>query len=137
MQLTKVHLGGLSDRIGPDCNWDLEAQRNVLKAPNLIMYYNQQITNLEGFGDESIERFSTFSNIQFDEDTPSWVPIHVHRNMLSDSTDVYNNDATKEISYNTLTVEQPRSSAWKQFPTPQDPTGIFKFSSFDIHVTQD
>lgn len=38
------------------------------------------------FGEDSIERFSTFANIQFDEQHPNWIPFTISRNMLVDDT---------------------------------------------------
>lgn len=137
MQLMDKSLGGLADRIGPECVWDLEAQRDYIKPPTIILYYNQESINVEEYDDESISRFSTFSTIQFDHLTPSAVPVNVNRNKLSDSTSVLKTDDETETSYNSLVVAQPLPSAWTNYPTREDPTGQFKFTSIYIQVTQD
>ena len=85
-KLTLDLIGGQEDRIDEQCVWDLEAQREYLKPPKLVAFFNQERLNLEKYGEESIERFATLVNIQFDEKQPNWVGGYFNRNILSDQT---------------------------------------------------
>ena len=40
LKLTLPYLGGTEDRISEDCVWDLEAQQDYIRPPNLIAYFN-------------------------------------------------------------------------------------------------
>ena len=51
VKLTQKTLGGSEDRIGEECIWDREKQREYLQPPNLIAYFNQERLNIEEYGD--------------------------------------------------------------------------------------
>lgn len=56
-------IGGKDDRIGEECGWNLQDQIDFIRPPNMIVLYNQERMNIEKYGEESIERFSTLTNI--------------------------------------------------------------------------
>ena len=89
-KLTHPTLGGKEYHISDECVWDLDAQINYFKPPNLITFYNQERLNLEKFGEASIERYATVKQIQYDETKPSWIQGYFHRNTLSDETSYVN-----------------------------------------------
>ena len=43
-------IGGLDDRISDECQWDLQAQIDYIKPPNIIALYNQERLNMEKYG---------------------------------------------------------------------------------------
>ena len=61
----------------PNCNPNLEDQINYVGQSNLLVLVNKEKFNPRGFGDETIERFSSIFNAQFDEFKPSWMTIDV------------------------------------------------------------
>jgi len=93
---------------------------------------------LEKFGEESIERFSTFSNVQFDEKTPSWIPFSMQRNLLSDQTSYLNwGQGSEERPYNILSQGPILPSAWTKYPTEENPDTKFKFASIFLQMSLD
>ena len=72
LKLSQPRIGASEDRISENCNPNLDAQLKYLQPPNFVAIFNQERLDLKKFGDDSIERFSTFVNIQFDETKPSW-----------------------------------------------------------------
>ena len=89
-KLSKADVGATEDQISENCNPNLDAQLKYIQPPNFVAIYNQERLNLKKFGDESIERFSTFMNIQFDEKKPSWTGAYFERNELIDETEYLN-----------------------------------------------
>jgi len=104
-----------------------------------VAIFNQERINLEKFGDESIEQFSTFVNVQFDEKQPNWIPMTIHRNVLSDQAEYINWDlGTVEYSYNSIQIDQPLPSAWTKYPKKENGgEGKYKFSSIFLTVSLD
>ena len=137
LKLTLPYLGGTEDRISEDCVWDLEAQQDYIRPPNLIAYYNQERLNVENYDEESIERYSTLSNFQFDEKKPTFVPAYFYRNQASDQTNWLRSDKTIDRPYNQLQWESSLASAHTKYPTREKPDGKYKFVSFDLYVSFD
>ena len=61
----------------PNCNPNLADQINYVGQSNMLILANKEKFMPEGFKDETIERYSTIFNAQFDEFKPSWMTIDV------------------------------------------------------------
>ena len=104
----------------------------------MIALYNQERVNNEKFGEESIERYSTFVNMQFDEKRPSWVGGYIQRNLLVDQTDFFRWGANEvEKPFNTIQWERPVPSSMTIYPSEDKPDGRYKFSSFSLLISID
>ena len=88
------------------------------------MIYNQERVNIEKYGEESIERYSTFINQQFDEQTPSWAGGFIQRNLLVDQTDFFRwGEGEVEKSFNTIKWDLPVPSSMTIYPSKEKPDG--------------
>ena len=131
-------IGGKTDRIIEDCIWDKEAQIEYINAPNLIAIYNQERVNIERYGEESIERYSTFINQQFDEQTPSWAGGFIQQNLLVDQTDFFRwGEGEVEKSFNTIKWDLPVPSSMTIYPSKEKPDGQYKFCGFNLLISVD
>jgi len=63
--------------IDPNCNPNLADQIEYVGQSIIKVLVNSAKFMPEGYGDESIFRYSTILNTQFDEHKPSWTTIDV------------------------------------------------------------
>ena len=65
------------DTVSDECITDINAQKFYMEGSHWILLANQERFNPEKFGDESIERYSTFITNQFSADVPNWLSAQV------------------------------------------------------------
>ena len=65
------------------------------------------------YGDETVQRYSTIINTQFDANKPSWATLEVVKTEIdNDSNLIQNLMENDETEFLTLINTQPKTSAW-------------------------
>lgn len=66
-----------------------------------------------------------------------WIAGSYQLNQLEDETDFFQYGQYDEISFYTFQTLAPQESSWINFPTDENPSSLFKYSSFEIELNQD
>ena len=116
----------MDDRISENCVANLTEQIDYITPPSVVVFHNQETVSINEFGEDRISRFSSVHTIQFDPKQPSWIPIDVSRNLLSDETTYLQyGQAQNEVEYNTIVWSEPLPSGWMIYPDPvENPEGL-------------
>ena len=130
-------LGGVEDRIDPECVGSLEEQISYIGPMNMLVYYNTERFIQDEFGDLRTEKSSTFANIQADETKPNWIQMLVKKSSLSDETTYVQWGQQDETEFFNLHFDPPRPSAWTKFPTAENPNTRYKFTSLVVFLDPD
>ena len=67
-----TEIAEFEEPISQECNPDLKAQSDYIKASNWLILANQERFMPEKFGEESVEQYSEIVNLQFDSNVPTW-----------------------------------------------------------------
>ena len=82
-------------------------------------------------------RYSTIQTIQVDELRPNFVFGHVQQSSLADETQLLQLGNVSEVDFFEMTWDTPRPSAWRKFPTNENPNFRYKFSSISLRISPD
>ena len=133
-----IHLDPqFNDYVKDGCIADLEAQRAYLGPLEVMLWYNYEEFNAEGYNGESISKMSHITQkFKFNEHRPSWFGFDVLMKSLWDETSLFQLvDEEETIFFNKADGEFSISdSSWDDFPTTANPYGKFKFMSAAIKV---
>jgi len=79
--------------------------RKYLRAPNFVMWMNQEKIDIKKFDDKSIVRKSETQNVQFDNTKATWFSGFYEENMLEDETEYLNIGIPTERKYNYIDIK--------------------------------
>ena len=72
-----------------------------------------------------------------DELRPNFVLGHVQQSSLADETQLVQLGDASEVDFFGMSWDTPRPSAWRKFPTKENPNSRYKFSSISLRVSPD
>ena len=87
----------------------------------------------EGYGDESLRRYSSILNKQFDVKHPSWLNTEVQFTELQDESGLLQLGYDETAEYLGYNSKQLLPSAWTDHPS-KNSTGLYKFVSMEINL---
>ena len=68
---------------------------------------------------------------------PNWVQSLVQINELEDESQVLQVGYSEDYTYHEYTHYLPQPSSWNKFPTKEDPSRRYKFTSLEINMSLD
>ena len=88
MPCNYIHLDAkFEDFVVDECIADLETQRAYLGPMEVLLWYNYEEFDAEGYNDEAIRKMSHINQkFKFREDRPSWFAFDVQIKSLLDET---------------------------------------------------
>lgn len=125
---------GYKDSINTECNFDKQAQTDYLGTLDWKIYHDQQIFNPRGYGDEIITKNSILYNQQVDFLNPNWFRNEININEVADESELLQLGIVSEQAFYELTHELPVASSWNTFPTRENPSTRYKYTSFEIQL---
>ena len=129
--------GAEDDRIGPECQADLQKQIDYLGNMNMLVYFNTATFQQDEFGNQRIDRQSTIRNIQVDQFRANFIFGWIQTKQLQDEITYIQYGDQEELEYYEIEYSSPRPSAWSQFPSADNPNAGYKFSSINFQFDTD
>ena len=101
------------ETISEKCNTSLEEQIKYIGQSQIQVLVNKERFMPLNYGDETVQRYSTIINTQFDANKPSWATLEVVKTEIdNDSNLIQNLMENDETEFLTLINTQPKTSAW-------------------------
>ena len=76
-------------------------------------------------------------NQQIDEKIPNWVNSKVQINELEDESQVFQVGFSQDYTFHDYSHFLPQPSSWNKFPTKEDPSRRYKFTSLEVNMSLD
>ena len=96
------------------------------------VYTTEDVLIQDEFGNDAVIHQGKLHEIYVDEQRPNWVLGQIHHTLVSDEASFVQWGQSLERDLYTYSTKPPYISGWNYYPTPEDPTTKFKFSSFEI-----
>ena len=103
----------------------------------MTVYVTDQVFVHDLYGEQSIQRRSTFHQQQVSEGENVWIKGSFKLNILEDESSLVQIGQRQERVFHSFQLDAPQPTSWVSFPTPEKPLEKFKFASFDIYFSQD
>ena len=101
------------------------------------IYTTEQLFVLDEFGERSIKQRSRFYEQQLANTAPTYLAGYVTKSTLQDESSYLQYGQATDYEFYSYNLPPPKPSSWSDYPTRENPLGIFKYGSMEIGLSQD
>ena len=102
-----------------------------------VVYFSDATFKQNQYGESSVKRASKFFTQQTDNFKPSWLFGQVVTNLLIDEAELIQYGQEEETTFHSFKLPAPLPSSWLTYPTQENPSSKYKFSSIEVNFTLD
>ena len=129
--------GDIGDSIHTECIADRKKQEEYLGTLKIVVLMDEQVFNIQKYGEESITTRSRIFSLQVDSKTPRYVSGRLKTNLLEDESGFFQYGLPTEKTFLDFHLGAAAHSSWIYFPTIDHPSNEFKYASIEIKMSLD
>ena len=76
-------------------------------------------------------------NMQADNSNPNWIRTKLNINEVADESQTIQLGFSDDLEFYSFSFDPARASSWNKFPTPENPSTRYKFTSIEIVLDAD